>query len=281
MSERKEHIFKEGDLVLLLPLTRTKKEERIVIKLKSGDILHTRFGVIKHDDIINTRVGGIVKSHLGMSFIVFPATLPDIVWNYNDFDYVTQIIYPRDWGIIITFADIKSVDKVVEIGTGSGALTAFLAFRLCKEKARLISYERDPERAKRAKKNLERLNVPKIYEIKVRDVAKEGIDEKDVDVVFIDIPEPWTVLKTVWYALKPGGRVIIYVPTYNQVEKTLRALIRNGYIDIRIKENIVRDIQPKPYAIRPELKGYYFSAFIIFARKSLVVPLWAIQDLMK
>ena len=75
--------------------------------------------------------------------------------------------------------------------------------------------------------------------------------------------------------------MIIYVPTYNQVEKTLRALIRNGYIDIKIKENIVRDVQPKPYAIRPELKGYYFSAFIIFARKSLVIPLWMIRDLIK
>jgi len=273
--------FKEGDFVLLIPLRKTKKEERIVIKLKKGCVVHTRFGVIKHDELIGAPIGGIIKTHLDFPFIAIQALLPDIIQNYSNFDFITQIIYPRDWGQIIAFADIRPTDKIVEIGTGAGAFTAFLAALSCGAEVRIFSYEKDAKRAEKAKENLKRLNVPEVYEIKIRDVSKDGIDERNVDVIFIDIPEPWTVIKLAWHALKPGGRIIIYVPTYNQVERVLRALMQNGYIDIKIKECIVRDIQPKPYAVRPELKGYYFSAFIIFARKSLVIPLWMIKELLK
>ena len=57
--------------------------------------------------------------------------------------------------------------------------------------------------------------------------------------------------------------------------------MKHGFIDIHIKEGFIRDIQVKPYAIRPEIKGYYFSAFIIFAKKSMIIPLTHIFELRK
>ncbi len=270
-------IFSEGDFVLLIPLFKEKKEIRYVFRLKKGCSFQCQHGVIKHDEIIGKVPGTIVKSHLGYKFVILQPLLPDIIRNYSNFSCATQIIYPRDWGLILAFGDIKPDEKIVEIGTGSGAFLAFLLNRIG-ESGWIYSYEKVKERVEIAKRNLEAINAPRRYTIKVKDVAATGIDEKNVDTVFIDIPDPWTVLKHVWDALKPGGKVIIYVPTYNQVEKTLRTLMKLGFVDINIIEGFIRKIQVKPYAVRPELRGYYFSAFIIFARKSLITPLWLILE---
>ena len=273
-------VFQEEDFVTLIPLFKTKKEVRYVLRLRRDDIFQCKYGSIKHNDILGKAPGTVVKSHMGFSFIALPSDLSDIIRNYRKFRYVTQVIYPRDWGLILAFGDILPNEKIVEIGTGSGAFLAFLARRIGDE-GWIYSYEKDPERAKIAIKNLESMNIPKRYTIKVKDVANEGIDERNVDTVFIDVPEPWKIIKHAWCALKPGGKIIIYVPTYNQVEKTLKELMSQGFVDIKIKEGFIRDIQVKPYAIRPELKGYYFSAFIIFGKKSMVIPWRYIVDLKK
>ena len=262
--------FSEDDIVYLIPLFKTKRKTRYVFKLKREGVFYCKFGSIQHKEIIGKIPGTVIKSDQNYSFVVLRAELPEMIWYYKEFKYATQVIYPRDWGIIMAFGDINPDHKIVEIGTGSGGILAFLANRL--KNGKIYSYEKDPERAKIAEKNLESMNVPKKYEIKVRDVAKEGVDEKDVDVIIIDIPEPWEVIEEAWCALRPGGKIIVYTPTYNQLERVLLELMRHGFIDIKIKETIVRDIQTKLYAIRPMLKGYYFSAFIIFAKKSLVIP---------
>ncbi len=272
--------FAEGDFVTLIPLFKTKRETRFVIRLEKGQVFHSKFGVINHDEIIGRVHGSIVKSHLNYNFVVLPATLHEVIQNYKHFKYITQIIYPRDWGFISVFADIKEGDKIIEIGTGTGAFLSYLS-RLVGSSGFIYSYEKDEERAKIANRNLRELGLTGRCLIKVRDVVKEGIDERNVDVVFIDIPEPWLVVKRAWCALKPGGRMIVYIPTFNQLKKTVIELMRHGFIDIKIKEGFLRNIQVKPYAIRPELKGYYFSAFIIFARKSFVIPVTYLEDLFK
>lgn len=279
MSSEKER-FREGDFVSLFPLFKTKKEIKFVIKLKRGQVFHSKYGVIHHDNIIGKYYGSVIASHLNYNFVALPAKLYEIVHNYKQFKFITQIIYPRDWAIISVFADIKRGDKIVEIGTGTGAFLLYLV-RMIGDSGIVYSYEKDAERAKIAKRNLDELGIKDGYVIKVRDVIRDGIDEKNVDVVFIDLPEPWLVIKQAWCALRPGGKLVVYIPTFNQLEKTVIELMRHGFIDIEIKEGFLRNIQVKPYAIRPELKGYYFSAYIIFARKSFVIPLSYIKDLIK
>jgi len=275
-----EERFRDGDFVLLVPLFKTKKEIRFVIKLKSGQVFHSKFGVIQHDGIIGKYYGSVISSHLNYNFIALPAKLHEIVQNYKDFKFITQIIYPRDWATICVFADIKKGDKIIEIGTGTGAFLSYLV-RTVGSSGFVYSYEKDVERAKIAKRNLDELGIREGYVIKVRDVIKEGVDERNVDVVFIDLPEPWLVIKKAWCSLRPGGRIVVYIPTFNQLEKTVMELMRHGFIDIKVKEGFLRNIQVKPYAIRPELKGYYFSAYIVFARKSFVIPLSYVEDLVK
>jgi len=275
----KSKFFSDEDLVLLIPLNTEKIKDRHVIQLHSGEKFHTKNGMILHDDIIGKTPGSIISTHIGFNYIALDPTLKDIIKHYPKFRYKTQIIYPRDWGLIMAFAGIKNGDLIVEIGTGSGAFTAFLS-NIIGPEGKIFSYEVDPDRARIAEENLRNTCSTRNYIIKIKN-AEDGIDERDVDIVFIDVPEPWRVLRNAWQALRFGGRVVVYIPTFNQLQKTLKVMLLYGFIDVSVKEGFIRDFQIKPYAVRPKIKGYYFSAFIVFGRKGTFIPIKQIKEALK
>ena len=255
--------------MVLIPIRDVRGEVRYVIKLRRGAVLNTKDGVIKHDDIIGLPPGSSVSSHLGETFIVFDALLEDKIKHFKGFDHATQIIYPRDWGLILAFGNIRPWERIVEIGTGSGAFLSFLSEIM--GEGNIISFDKVPERLRIAEKNLTNIKVPKRYELKdVKGLSE--IEDESVDVVFMDIPTPWELIDEAWRILRGGGRLIIYIPTFNQVKRSLEKLLISGFIDIRIVEGFVREIQPIPYAIRPIHRGFIFSAYIIFSRKCYFVP---------
>ncbi|MEX0568007.1 MAG: tRNA (adenine-N1)-methyltransferase [Candidatus Njordarchaeota archaeon] len=255
--------FKFFEYVLLF---HPKKKKKLCAKIMPEKPIHTQWGVIKPEDIVSKKPGDSINTHLGERLIIFRPLLYEKIEYSRAFKYSTQIVRPRDWGLILSFSNIRPGSKVIEIGTGSGAFTAFLC-EIVQPDGHVYSYEIRPERAEIARQNLVELGVPDVYDIKIRDVARDGIDEKNVDAIFVDIPEPWTVISFVYDALKPSGILICYVPTFNQIAKLLPTLDDIGFADIRIFDHFFREIQTNPNAVRPLLKSYVFSAFIVLARK--------------
>ncbi len=257
--------IKPNELVVLL---HREKKKKLCVRVKPGKKIHTHWGVIDPNDVVGRLPGEYISTHTGERLIVLRPLLYERIEISSEFKYATQIVRPRDWGLIISYSNIRPGSRVVEIGTGSGAFTAFLC-EIVWPGGYVYSYERDPDRAKIAERNLRLLGVPKVYEIKVRDVVRHGIDERNVDAVFVDIPEPWSVVKHAHLALRPGGILICYIPTCNQVSRLLTAL-EGFFEDTLIIDHFFREIQPRAEALRPLLKSYVFSAFIVFARKIIV-----------
>ena len=50
------------------------------------------------------------------------------------------------------------------------------------------------------------------YRVEVRD-CYEGIDERDLDRIVLDLPEPWQVVPHAVEALHAGGILVAYTPT--------------------------------------------------------------------
>lgn len=249
-------------------LFHPQKKKKVCVKIMPEKQIQTQWGTIEPEDIIGKKIGDHISTHLGVRLFIFKPLLYEKIECSKLFKYATQIVRPRDWGLIISFSGIKPGSKIVEIGTGSGAFTAFLC-EIIQPDGHVYSYELQSERAEVAQRNLVELGVPRVYTVKVRDVAREGIDEKNVDAIFVDIPEPWTIIKHAYDSLKPGGIIICYVPTFNQIARLLPVLEDVGFVDIRIFDHFFREIQATPRAIRPLLKSYVFSAFIVLARKTL------------
>ncbi|MGC8676004.1 MAG: tRNA (adenine-N1)-methyltransferase [Candidatus Micrarchaeia archaeon] len=182
-----------------------------------------------------------------------------------------QVVLPKDIGIILAYADVSKDSVCVDAGAGSGWLAISLA-RICKQ---VTSYDIRPDFLAIANKNKELLGLDNIV-FKNGDVFKR-IDERGVDVVTLDLPNPEKALKNVKKALKPGGCVVSYLPNVEQVKAYVMKLEKQGFSDVYTVEAIVRDILVRKEGTRPSTKGIWHTGYLTFARLPLE-PLQAKQD---
>jgi tRNA (adenine57-N1/adenine58-N1)-methyltransferase len=178
-----------------------------------------------------------------------------------------QIILPRDSSQIIMSCSIGSGKKVLEAGIGSGSLTIALANAVAPN-GTVISYDNREDFIKHALRNLETAKLQKYVKTKLKDVT-QGIDEKNLDAVILDIPNPYDAVEYAWKALKTGGYLCTYSPLSSQVEKTVNTIKEHRFIEIKTIENIQREIIVSDRGIRPSFNMLGHTGYLTFARKVL------------
>lgn len=250
----------EGDLVLLL----SSDEKRFLIRLETGGQLHTHRGLIRHDDLIGQPLGRVVRSQLGETFVALQPSTHDLIMNVSR---ATQIVYPKEIGYVLLKLGVGPGARVVEAGSGSGALTLALAYHV-RPTGRVYSYEARADMVRLAARNLKQVGLDKWVEIKQRDIA-EGFDERDVDACFLDVRTPWEYLDQVYQVLKGGGFFGALVPTTNQVSDLLAGLQAHPFADVEACEIILRQYKPVPARLRPMDRLTAHTGYLVFARKVL------------
>lgn len=164
-----------------------------------------------------------------------PENLQDVA--YGDFPlpigYDQTISQPYIVAYMTEILKIKSSDKVLEIGTGSGYQAAILA-ELCDT---VYSIEIVEELAKRAKDLIEELGYKNIS-IKIGDGYKGWAEHAPYDAIIVtcapsDIPEPLIE------QLKEDGRMIIPVGHYTGNQYLVYLTKKNGklskYYDLPVR----------------------------------------------
>lgn len=242
------------------------RRRRKVLSVRPGNVYSSDKGVIDLGRLIGSRYGSRILTSTGTKVYIYRPLITDLV--YGVFSRPTQVIYPKDAGYIVIALDISPGKRVLEIGMGSGAMTALMA-NLVKPDGKIYSYEIREDVAKNAAENLRRIGLDRYVEIRVRD-ATEEIDEKDIDAAFIDMGDPWRVVDNVYEALKPGSPAAFFIPTFEQVSKLYRALItHDGWGYIKCVELIERPIELKENATRPSTRMIGHTGYIVIARKHL------------
>ena len=261
----------DGDLVLLVG----QRHKHYIITLKAGIEFQTHRGTLKHDDLIGLSWGTQVYSHNGNPFYIFSPSLADVL---RDMPRNTQILYPKDIGFIFMTTGIGPGARVLEAGTGSGAMTTALAYAVGST-GQVYSYEVRKPMQKLAQKNLRRLGLDERVDFKMRDI-EEGFDETDVDVLFLDVQAPHDYMKQARGAIKPGGFFASLVPTSNQVQQLLIALQQNGFAFVEVCEIMLRYYKAQPARLRPTDRMIAHTGFLIFARRVELTenPLWEIAE---
>ncbi|UCD15104.1 MAG: tRNA (adenine-N1)-methyltransferase [Candidatus Omnitrophota bacterium] len=250
-------MIKEGDLVFLY------KDDRRNFLIKTvGGRLHTDKGFIDINKIIGRQFGEKIETNLGESFYILKPYLHEMIMKVKR---QTQILYPKDIGVILTRAHIFPGARVIESGAGSGALTTALA-NFVRPNGRVYSYERNEDFLKNAKKNLEKNGLSDWVEFKHRQVTDE-YDEKDVDFVMIDIGSPWALIDAAYKSLKGGCRLATICPTFEQLTETVFTLEEKGFINIETMEVLLRRILVRKGKTRPEQKMPSHTGWLVFATK--------------
>ena len=235
-----------------------------MVKVEKGKSMHTHKGFIQLDSLIDAEYGTRVKSNTGVEFVALQPILPDYIFKSQR---KTQITYPKDVALITMFSGIGPGSRVVEAGTGTGALTTALAYYV-QPSGHIYSYEVRPEFTETARKNLQRANSLDFVELKNKDITL-GIDETEVDAVILDLATPWLVIPHAYTALKGSGTLVSFSPTMDQVVKTVEALAENGFIDVETIECLMRGMQTERGKTRPETLMTAHTGYITSARKAL------------
>jgi len=220
---------------------------------QKGD-MHTDAGMIREDDI--KKSNGLIKSHNGNEFLIFDSNFVD---QLKKIRRGPAIMIQKDIGAILANTGISKESLVLDAGTGCGVTASFLA-RFVKK---VITYERNESFFNIAKHNFEFLNITNVKQKKA-DVY-EGISEKNLDLIVLDLPEPWRALKHAHKALKSGCFLVAYLPTIIQVnglisksddffhEKTIEVLERDWHVDGK--------------KVRPKNQMLGHTGFLVFLRK--------------
>jgi tRNA (adenine57-N1/adenine58-N1)-methyltransferase len=249
-----------GDLVQLV----SPSNKVFIIQLTPGGEMHTHRGIVYHDQLIGTPWGSQVSSHKGSTYFMLQPSLSDLL-RYTRRN--TQIMYPKDIGLILVTMDIGPGRRVLEAGTGSGALTTALAWSVGPT-GRVYSYEQRPQMQNLARKNLTLLGMEKRVDFKLRDIA-EGFDEQNVDALFLDVPNPYDYVEQARQALKPGGFFGSLLPTTGQVTRLLTALYRCSFGFVDVCEVLLRFYKPVVERFRPTDRMVAHTGYLIFGRPML------------
>jgi len=176
-----------------------------------------------------------------------------------------QIILPKESAYIVMFCSIESGNRVLEAGIGSGSLTIALANAVAPN-GKVISYDKREDFIKHAKKNLKKSGFLDYVETRHKDITK-GIDEKNLDAIILDIPDPWNAINNSFSSLKIGGYLCSYSPLISQVEKTYKEIKKHNFIEIRTFENIQREMIVSDHGTRPSFDMLGHTGYLTFARK--------------
>ena len=250
--------IKEGDRILLYFTAR----KRWLINAAEGFKMHTHQGYVDLTEAIGKEYGSKIQSNMGVEFYLLKPSMEDYVMKSLR---KTQVVYPKDMGLLASKSGLSSGWKVVESGTGSGVMTCFLA-NLVRPDGHVYSYDLREEFLEVAKKNLERCGLSQFVTLKKADV-RNGIDVSEADLGVLDIGDQWAAINSFKESLAGSGMLVAVSPTMNQVEKTVIELNNQGFVSIESVEVITRPIESRPGITRPSTRMIGHTAYLTFARK--------------
>jgi tRNA (adenine57-N1/adenine58-N1)-methyltransferase len=229
--------------------------------LAGSEDLHTDAGYIKKEEIEKSIPGDVLKTHLGKKYTVLDANINDYI---ELMERHCSIILPKDMGVVAAYTGIGCGARVLDAGTGAGASAIFLA-NLVGLEGIVYSYEIREDFAEIAKRNIEGFGLKNV-DVHCQDLSLDLI-EQDLDLVFLDLPKPWTVAEKVFNAIKPGGFLATYTPFVDQVMTLNHVLKKVGFSNIEAMECLLRGIEVKSKGTRPKTRMTGHTGYLTFARK--------------
>lgn len=229
--------------------------------LKPGEEFQSDLGIIKSDVLDSAQVGDEVKSHLDHTFKIMKPNINDFI---DIMDRRCSILIQKDIGQVLAHTGLGAGSRVVDAGTGAGAIALNFG-NVVGPDGEVFTYEIREDFSEVARKNIERFGITNIT-VKNKDI-KEGIDEDNIDLIFLDLPKPFEIFEEVHESLNLGGWLVVYAPYIDQAETSYRIAKKLGFYNIDIIETLERGLEVRPQGIRPKTRMVGHSGYLMFARK--------------
>ncbi|WP_132057455.1 tRNA (adenine-N1)-methyltransferase [Halorussus amylolyticus] len=224
-----------------------------------GEELQTDLGVLDVPEDVTP--GETLETHLGEPFEVRGLRGPDL---FNHFERTGAPMMPRDVGLIVGHTGVAAGDRVLDAGTGTGVLSAYLG----RMGAQVTTFEQDPEFAGVARENMELADVADAVDVRAGDVLDHLDDLGAFDVLTLDTADAADVVARAPDLLVPGGFVAVYSPFVEQTRETVEAAREVGLTDVRTLETIQRRMDFDERGSRPSTAGVGHTGYLTFGRRT-------------
>ncbi|NPA76502.1 MAG: methyltransferase domain-containing protein [Candidatus Diapherotrites archaeon] len=216
---------------------------------------NTEFGLVR-----DVGPDGRAVSSKGEEFVV---TEPSFVDLWLKMRRGPQWAHPKDLSVVVGLTGLGPGWKVVDAGTGSGFAANFFAYHV-RPNGHVYSYDYREQHLRIGRENAEFFGLSDYVTFKHGSVY-DGIDERDVDLVFLDLPEPWRAFAYAADALRPGGFLVLYLPTVDQVLRA-KSELPDSFTPFDVYEVLLRRWKNTDI-LRPENTGLLHTAFILISRR--------------
>ena len=229
-----------------------------------GEELQTDLGVLEVPEDVSH--GDTLETHLGERFEVRRLRGPDL---FNHFERTGAPMMPRDVGLVVGHTGVGAGDRVLDAGTGTGVLAAYLG----RAGASVTTFERDPEFADVARQNMGLADVADRVDVRTGDLTDE-LDESEeadelgrFDVLTLDTGDAAEVVARASDLLVRGGYVAVYSPFVESSRDAVQAAREADLREIETFETIQRRMDFDDRGSRPSTAGVGHTGYLTFARR--------------
>lgn len=247
-----------------LIVIKTSKNKYLSVVENDKEFI-TNEGKFKFSDL--KKIPSIVTTTTGIDFQIYTPTYKEFVLLMKR---GPQIIYPKDVGQIIVESNLHNSSRVLEIGSGSGALTLYL-YSLLQNSGKLYSLDSSKINQRRANKTISRylstyskdtVDVNFINE-KLDNFNFKNLEDK-IDAIITDVPEPWDFF--INNKIDTNLNWVSYLPSMSQIIRINETLKEKNFQDIEVKEVILRDWIVDKKVVRPTNKLVSHTGFLVSAK---------------
>lgn len=227
--------------------------------VEPGEEMGTDLGVLEVPEDVEP--GTTIETHLDEAFRVRRLRGPDL---FHHFERTGAPMVPRDVGLVIGETGISRGDRVLDTGTGTGVLTALMA----RAGASVVTYERDPEFAEVARKNMRLGGVEEDVDVRTGDLTDSvgELEPSSFDVVTLDTGDAPDVVEHVPELLVEGGFLAVYSPFVESTREVVAAAREADLSEIRTRETIQREMQFDDRGSRPSTAPVGHTGYLTLAR---------------
>ena len=251
----------DGDAVIFIDA----RGRRHLKTLRTGHRITIRGSVIAANAVIGTPEGSTAGIGEPETFLVFRPSYAELA---SLVARPAEPVFAKDAAVIVMRSGIISGAHVIEAGVGAGTLTMALLAAVGTQ-GHVTSYERRADLADVARANVaEYFGEAPQWTLRLRD-ASFGFDERSVDAVVADVPDPDALVDSASQALRPGGVFAAYLPTVLQFKQLRDALA--GRLDFACPETLEiweRSWHVAGRSVRPDQRMIGHTGFLNFARRT-------------
>ncbi|CAG8644047.1 7301_t:CDS:2 [Funneliformis mosseae] len=238
--------FVEGDTVILRDTAKKIKGSRksLIGPLTKGAKTENFCGIINHDSIIGISIRSVIKTNKGIV---------------------------SDKGNSVALLDLHPYSRILEVGTGNGSLTLYLA-RAIYPTGHIQTIDCNAENIRKSQKNVKQYFRGIYYDNITFNIGTcsdifNSLSES-ADGIVLDLPEPWLELPSIIPKLKLDRFIICYLPNMTQVLELIKFIRVKKF---KLATEQVLEILWRPWEVRSTVIRSKMDENISFSIDNLVM----------